>query len=100
MRYDGIMKAAIATIAMTGGPMRITNRISALVCAEHFRSSRLLRRPTAAAAMVAVALMASNKASTSVVPRNAYIATNFGSIPVSSLARDVRVRRVARDLAP
>jgi hypothetical protein len=35
------MNAAMAMIAMTGGPIRITNSISARVRAEHFQSSGL-----------------------------------------------------------
>ena len=67
------MNAAIATIASTGGPIRITKSISARVRAEHLRSSGLHTRPTPAAIIVAVALMVSSKARTRVMPRNSYI---------------------------
>jgi len=52
------MKAAIATIAITGGPMRMTKSISARVRAEHLRSSGLHTRPKPAAIIVAVAFSA------------------------------------------
>src|SRR5918997_3337253 len=96
MRYEGIMNAAIATIAMTGGPMRITKSISARVRAEHFQSSGLQIRPTPAATIVAVALMVSSKARTKVIPRNSYI--NGSAVLVSFPGPGDRVRQAVRDL--
>src|SRR6185503_9022346 len=90
VKYDGIMKATIVTIAITGGPMRITKSISARVRAEHFQSRGLHRRPTAAATIVAVALMVSNKARTRVIPRNVYITDS--AVRVSSPGPGDRVR--------
>ena len=91
------MKAAIATIAMTGGPMRITKKISARVRAEHLRSSGLHKRATPAAIIVAVALMVSSKARTRVMPSNSYISSSAVTL-VSFPAPDDRARRAARDL--
>ena len=67
------MKTTIAMIASTGGPMRITNRISARVRAEYLRNNGRNRRPKPAASIVALALMVSSRARTSVMPRNVYI---------------------------
>src|SRR5688572_1363041 len=73
LRYDGIRRVAIATMAITGGPMRITNRISARVLAEHFHSSRFDTRAMPEATSVAVALMVNSSARTSVIPSSSYI---------------------------
>ena len=63
----------MATIAITGGPMRITNRISARVRAEHFHRSRFDARAMPEATSVAVAFKVNSSARTSVMPSSSYM---------------------------
>src|SRR4051812_18460643 len=93
------MNATIQMTAIAGGPMRITNRSSARVRAEHFIIGLLSRCHSPAAAAVAIAFTVRSIVKTSVIPRNSYIVSYSDSALFSFPALNDQVRRAALDLA-